>query len=117
MAFAVDGVWFDWPRKSAEKFVVISLLNENDEQMFGGRAYEDGLYLVKAVAHETTAVNVKAAAARIDVLLDGGTLTVAGYTLMRMQRVARVHIVEPDTENLDNRWQHAGGHYALQVSG
>lgn len=116
-ALMPDGVWFDAAKKGATKFVIISLINEDDEQMFNGRAFEDALYLVKAVALETTGANVKAAAARIDALLDGGTLTVAGYSLMRMQRMNRVRITEVDETNADIRWQHRGGHYALQVSG
>lgn len=115
-ALTPDGVWFDAAKKGALKFVLISLINEDDEQMFGGRAFEDGLYLVKAVMQETSTANAKAAAARIDALLDGGTLTVAGYTLMRMQRMNRVRLTEVDETNADLRWQHRGGHYALQVS-
>jgi len=114
-ALMPDGVYFDAAASSKTKFVIISLLSEEDEQMFGGRAFEDGLYLVKAVALETTGANVKAAAARIDILLENGTLTIAGYTVMRMQRVARVRYTEVDEQN-DARWQHRGGHYALTVS-
>lgn len=117
-----NGVWFDVaPKKDSAgnlvtKFVIISLLNEDDEPMFQGRAFEDNLYLVKAVARETTGANVKAAAARIDTLLDGGTLTVSGYKLMRMERVARVRYTEVDDVDDEIRWQHRGGHYAVTVS-
>lgn len=116
MAIAVDGVWFDVAPKGKTKFVIISLLNEDDEPMFNGRAFEDGLYLVKAVAMETTGASVKAAAARIDTVLENGTLTVAGGTLMRMNRVARVRMTEIDEADADIRWQHRGGHYAVTVS-
>jgi hypothetical protein len=115
-ATMTDGVWFDIAPKGKTKFIIVSLLNEDDEPMFQGRAFEDALYLVKAVAMETTGANVKAAAARIDALLDGGTLTVAGYSLMRMERVNRVRYTEVDEKDNDVRWQHRGGHYALTVS-
>jgi hypothetical protein len=106
----------DTAPKGKTKFVILSLINEEDEQQFQSRAYEDNLYLVKAVAMETTGANVKAAAARIDALLEGGTLTVSGYSLMRITRVARVRYTEVDDVDEDIRWQHRGGHYAVTVS-
>ena len=115
-ALMTDGVWFDTAKQGATKFVIVSLLSEEDEPMFQGRAFEDGLYLVKAVALESSGANVKAAAARIDALLDDGTLTISGYQLMRMERVGRVRYTEVDETNPANRWQHRGGHYALTVS-
>jgi len=115
-AFAVDGVYFDVARKNATRFIIIALLTEDDEPMFQGRAFEDGVYLVKAVALESTGANVKAAAARIDTLLENGTLTVAGYSLMRMSRLNRIRYVEVDEANADIRWQHRGAHYAITVS-
>jgi len=111
-----DGVWFDVAKKGATKFIIVSLLSEEDEPMFQGRAFEDGLYLVKAVSLESTGANVKAAAARIDALLDNGTLTVSGYSVMRMNRVTRVRYTEVDETNADIRWQHRGAHYAFTVS-
>lgn len=111
-----DGVWFDTAPKGKTRFVIVSLVNEDDEPQFQGRAYEDNLYLVKAVAMETTGANVKAAAARIDALLEGGTLTVSGFSLMRITRVNRVRYTEVDEVDADIRWQHRGGHYAVTVS-
>lgn len=116
MTIMTDGVWFDVAPHGKTRFVVISLLNEDDEPMFQGRAFEDALYLVKAVAQETTGVNVKAAAARIDTLLEGGTLSISGYSLMRMTRISRVRYTEVDEQNEDIRWQHRGAHYAVTVS-
>jgi hypothetical protein len=110
-----DGVWFDVGKKGATKFVVVSLLSALDEHMFQGRAYEGPLYLVKAVALSTTGADVKAAAARIDALLDGGTLTITGYGLLAMQREERVRYTEVDQEN-DARWQHRGGHYSVMAA-
>jgi hypothetical protein len=116
LAVMTDGVWFDTAPSGKTKFVIISLLSEDDEPMFQARAYEDGLYLVKAVAMESTGANVKTAAARIDALLDGGSLTVSGYKVMRMERIARVRYVEVDEEDASIRWQHRGGHYAISAS-
>lgn len=119
-ALMPDGVYFDVAAHGKTKFVIISLLSGLDGRMFSGRAMETLVYLVKAVALETTGANVKAAAARIDVLLsgtntEGGTLTVTGYGLMDMRRIERVRYTEVDESN-DARWQHRGGHYELWVS-
>lgn len=114
-ALMPDGVYYDVAKHGAQRFVILSLISGEDVPMFRARAYEDGLYLVKAVALSTTGADVKAAAARIDVLLDGQDLTIAGYAVMRLARVDRVRYVEVD-EDTDARWQHRGGHYALTVS-
>jgi hypothetical protein len=58
---------------------------------------------------------VKTAAARIHTLLQLGTLTATGYTLMRLARLERVRYTEVD-EDTDARWQHRGGHYEVMVS-
>lgn len=116
MALATDGVVFDEADKGQTKFVLVSLIDEHDEPMFQGRAFEDALYLVKYVEQGTSGVNAKAAAARIDALLDGQSLTVAGYTLMTMRRESRIRVTEVDEIDNDLRWQHRGGRYQVVVS-
>ena len=96
--------------------MIVSFVDENDEAVFGGRAIEDGLYLVKAVSLSTAGVNMQAAAARIDTLLDEQTLTVSGYTHMAMFRESRVRITEVDDEDASIRWFHRGGRYRVQQS-
>lgn len=106
-----------WP--NSKKFVIVSLVEEHDAQQFGGRAFEDALYLVEARMLETPAVpvgNIKAAAARIDALLDGGTLTVTGYKLMVMQREERFRTLERDDADPSITWHRRGGHYRLTMS-
>jgi hypothetical protein len=116
MAIATDGVWFDVAKKGATRFVLVSRLAHEDTYMLMGSAFERFLYLVKAVALETTGANVSAAATRLHALLQDGTLNPAGYTLMRMQRVESVRFTEVDENNADARWQHRGGHYEVLVS-
>jgi len=116
MAIATDGVFIDEASPGATKFVIISLADEVDVATFGGRAYEDALYLVKFVALSTVGANVKAAAARIDVLLENGTITVAGYTRMTVHREARLRQTEVDALDPSIRWFHRGGHYRAQFS-
>lgn len=114
-ALMPDGVYFDVGAHGRTRFVVLSLIDEADTGMFGGRAFEVGLYLVKAVALSTTGADVKAAAARIDALLEQSTLTVTGYGQITIRREARVRYTEPDEER-DARWQHRGGHYRVTAS-
>jgi hypothetical protein len=116
MAIATDGVYFDEAAPGATKFVIVSLMDENDEPQFGGRSFEDATYLVKFVALSTSGANVKTAAARIDTLLDGGTLTVSGYSLMTMRRDSRIRMTEVDEVDPSIRWQHRGGNYQVVVS-
>ena len=115
-ALMPDGVYFDEAAPGKTKFVIVSLVTEFDTPMLRSRAFEEATYLVKAVALSTSGGDVKSAAARIDVLLDGGTLTVAGYSLMYMQRIERLRITEVDGVDPSIRWQHRGGRYEVTVS-
>ena len=116
LALVPNGVYFDEAPAGSTRFVVVSLVDENDEPMFQGRAFEDAQYLVKAVVLNGSGGNAKAAAARIDALLEGGDLTVTGYSLMSMRRVARVRYTEVDEQDSSIRWQHRGGRYRVMAS-
>lgn len=111
------GVWMDEAPPGAQQFVIVHLEDEHDEPMFGGRAFEEALYLVEAREFSKVAVkNIKAAAARIDALLEQGTLTIAGYGLARLARESRVRFPEPDSTDPSLRWERRGGFYRLVVS-
>lgn len=116
MALVPDGVFFDIASPNAQRFVIVSLIDESSDAVFGARATETPLYLVKAVMLSSSGGNIKAAAARIDALLEGGTLAVAGYTLMNMQRDARVRMTEVNDDDASIRWFHRGGRYEVMVS-
>ena len=115
MALVPDGVYMDIAGGHATRFVIVSLMSALDTAMFQGRAFESAVYLVKAVEKGTSGLNAKAAAARIDALLEQGTLTITGYVLMSMARTERIRYTEVDQES-DARWQHHGGLYSVQVS-
>lgn len=115
-ALMTDGVWWEIAPHGKTKVVIVKLMAHTVTAMYGGRAYEEPVYLVKAVALGTTGTDVKAAAARIDALLDGGTLVISGYTVMAIQLQEYVHYVEADPTNADARWQHYGGLYGITVS-
>lgn len=117
-ALTPDGVYWDLAPHGAKAFVVISLVRQGSESVFGARAIEDAIYAVKAVVLNS-AQDIRAAAARIDALLDDGTLTVAGATLMSVHRAeddGRIRFTEPDDFDKAIRWQHRGARYRVQVS-
>jgi hypothetical protein len=114
LGICTNGVYWDEAPHGSTKFVIVSLVDELDEPVFGGRGYEDALYLVKAVALSTAGANIQAAAARIDALLEDQALTVSGYTHMVMHRESRVRITEVDEVDASIRWFHRGGHYRVQ---
>lgn len=121
-----DGVYWEEAAPGKTRFVIVSLVEETDEPMFGARAFEEALYLVKAVALAsvpTAAADIKAAEARIDALLDPqppappATLSIPGYGLMKLRRQSRLRITEVDETDDTIRWFHRGGNYELAVSG
>lgn len=124
LAALTPGGWFmDEAPAGLTQFGVVSLVDEHDEPMFGGRAFEDALYLVKVVELSTVAVkHAKAAAARIDALLDPqpplppATLTIPGYGLMVSRRESRVRSTEVDDVDSSIRWYHRGGRYRVMVA-
>jgi hypothetical protein len=111
-----DGVYFDVAKPKAQRFVIVSLVTADDEPVLGGRGYEDVLYLVKAVGLVSTGADVKAAAQRIDALLEDQPLTIPGYVHMVTCREARIRYTEVDEVDDTIRWQHRGGHYRVQAS-
>lgn len=116
-ALMPNGVWMDEAPPGATQFGLVSLVDAHDEPMFGGRAFEEALYLVKCVEQSTVTVkNAKAAAARIDALLEQGALTIAGYGLMLLRRDSRVRLTEVDGTDPSIRWYHRGGRYQVVAS-
>lgn len=116
MALCPQGVFVDEAPAGSMRFVIVSLDDEADEGVFGGRAIEDGLYAVEARMLSTAGGNVKAAAARIDVLLDDQPLTVADYTWMTCHRESRIRLTEVDDADPSIRWLRRGGRYRVQMS-
>lgn len=109
-------VFTDEAPAGGTKFVIVSLVSEEDVPQFGSRSHEDARYLVEARMLSTAGGNIKSAAARIDALLEGGTLSVAGYSLMTMHREERTRITEVDDADASIRWYRRGGQYRLVMS-
>jgi len=116
LALCPNGVYVDEAPPGSTRFVIVSLVDENDEGIFGARAIEDALYQVEAQMLTTAGGNIKAAAARIDALLEQGTLTVAGYSVMALFRESRIRLTEVDAVDNSIRWLRRGGNYRLVVS-
>jgi hypothetical protein len=118
LAICTNGVYHDEAPAAMTRFVIVSLVDEVDEGMFGGRAIEDALYLVEArlLSKSASLADASAAAARIDVLLEQGTLTVAGYTRMALFRESFIRDIEVDAIDTSIRWYRRGGQYRVVMS-
>lgn len=116
-ALTPDGWYIDEGPAGKRQFGIVSLVDEQDTPIFEGRGSEDAVYLVKHVELSTVPVtHSKAAAARIDALLELGTLAIAGYALQVMRRKARVRKTEVDGVDSSIRWHHRGGRYQLKAA-
>jgi hypothetical protein len=118
LALCPNGVYVDEAPPGSTRFVIVSLVGEDDEATYGqGRTVEDALFQVEARMLSTVAgADIKAAAARIDVLLEDQPLTVTGYTWMTLHRESRIRTTEVDEADPSIRWYRRGGHYRLQMS-
>jgi hypothetical protein len=112
-----DGVYFDVAPPNAKQFAIVSVMTELDEEDFGGRVFEDVLYLVKAVELSTVPTkNIKAAAARIDALLNRAQFTAPGFGEVTGAREQRLRQTEVDDVDKSIRWLHRGGQYRLMAT-
>jgi hypothetical protein len=123
-----DGVFWEEAGASlvnggpSHRCVIVSLVDAVDVPMFGGTAFEDCVYAVKAVALSVIdgvplpPTTMAAAAARLQVLLHFGTLTIPGYGLMALRRTARLRHRERDAGDSSILWFHRGGHYQLMAA-
>jgi hypothetical protein len=111
-----NGVYYDEAPPMMTRFVIVSLVQELDVDVFGQRAYEDGLYAISARMLEGVGGDIKAAAKRIDELLADQPLTVAGFAWMATYRESRIRITEVDDVDPSIRWQHRGGNYRVQMT-
>lgn len=118
LALMPNGVYFVdvGPPPNSTRWVEVALVNTDDVQMFQRRSHEVIRYQVKAVGLATTNPDMKAAAARIDALLNRGTLSVSGYTTMIMQREMRIRYQEENADPPTLRWYHRGAQYTVMMS-
>lgn len=127
LSLCPNGVYFDEAPAGCTRFVIVGLADEVDVPMqgpTGHRAIEDALYTIEARMLSTIGGNIKAAAARLDALLEdyklltpGSPATeVPGYAWMSLSREGRVRLTERDAIDPTIRWFRRGGHYRLMMS-
>lgn len=80
---------------------------------FGGNAFDNQLWLVKAVARGQSSSAAEDAAKAFDDLLDFGTLTITGATTLAVTRDSDVDYDETDD---DQTIRHHGALYRLRVA-
>ncbi len=119
MALMTNGVFRDIAPAGVTNVVIISKQADGRAYSQSGMAWEDFTYLVKAVSKGTSGTRANQAAARIKVLLQDTTLTVAGYSLMRISQSedqGAIEYQETDPDDSDARWQHRGWLFDVMVS-
>ena len=115
-AIVPDGVWIDEAPAQSRRFVIVSLVLGQDVATFGGRAWEERLYLIKAVVQALEPSAAIDAAARVNALLEDAPIAVPGYAYMTMHRIEPLQRTEVDEVNEKIRWQHRGGRYRVNMS-
>jgi hypothetical protein len=112
-----DGIHWDVAPQDSTQFGIVSIIDEQDEDDFQGRIFEDVLYLVKVVELSTVSTkNIKPAAARIDSLLHRAHFTAPGFGDVTSRREQRIRQTEVDEVNKAIRWLHRGGQYRLMAT-
>jgi hypothetical protein len=116
-ALLPDGVFVNQAKQGKTKFTLVSLVIATDAGNFAAvgtrRAYEDCLYMVKAVTLDASRATAGNAAARIDALLDDQPLTITGYHCASIAREERIDETEVDDLDATIQWQHRGGRYRI----
>jgi hypothetical protein len=110
-AAAPGGVWWELaPQDAATPYVVITLAEDIDEQVFRGTAYEVTQYAIEAMDDNPSADGVAAAYDRIHALMQDPVFAISGYTLLKCLRRRRYRSV---IEDGDQRIQQLGSVYEL----
>lgn len=119
LAQVPNGVYEDMGPSGATRFVVVSHIIATDTAVLHeGRVIEDALYLVEARVLANGQADVQraaAAAARIDELLEDGSLDIPNYQLMTMHREEFIRGTEVDAVDPAIRWKRRGGRYRVQA--
>src|SRR5262245_7271144 len=90
LALLSDGVYLDIALQNSARYVLVTLIDANDEARQGGTAWETKLYEVSIVARTTNYgdVDVDAAAYRVHELLHDGSIVLPDpYSLMSCVRI------------------------------
>lgn len=94
-------------------FVIFNKQSSRSHHVMGAHAYDDQMWLVKAVDRNTKSGPAESIAAAVDELLDLGSLSIDGGDLLLLSRVSDVDYVETDG---DQTYRHHGALYRLSVA-
>ncbi len=115
-ALMPEGVWFNLAAPGLTRFVLVGIDTAEDEGLFGSRASESFRYVVQAVglSRQVDLGTMKAAAARIDALLEGDPLD-APPDYGSIDCVREERLAESPLDELDKSlaWHHFGGYYRV----
>jgi hypothetical protein len=119
LALCPNGVYLDLAPPNASRYVLVSVTHAEDETTYEGTAIEAVTYAVKAVMEKKAGGDIKAAAARLHVLLHEQPLTVTGYTWSSTHRDEddpRIRYTDPDDADPSIIWYHRGGNYRVEMA-
>jgi hypothetical protein len=87
----IHELWEETAGGLTEPYALVTLFTAKDVEELRRRAWEECRYLVTVHADlsVTSISTVRQACARIDVLLDGATFAISGYTLLKSERERR----------------------------
>ena len=119
-ALMPGGVWFGVAAAGLTRFVLVTLVDAVDEGLFGQRGIEDRLYRVHAVglSHDASIGDMKAAAYRIDTLLEGDApiATPEDYGSIDCVRETADEISALDELDKSLTWHNYGGEYRVTAA-
>ena len=93
-------------------FVIFNKVSGTPTRRFGGNAFDSQIWMVKGIVKGQSASVAEDIDKAVRDLLDFGTLTIAGGTLMHMARESGMDYTEPDGDQI---YRHCGSLYRLVV--
>jgi hypothetical protein len=116
LAQVPNGVYEDMGPPAATRFVIVSHIIGTDIAVLGqGRALEHTLLLIEARMRAMAGGDVRAAAARIDELLEDQPLIVPGYQVSAVYREEFIRGTEIDEIDPSIIWKRRGGRYRIEA--
>lgn len=117
-----DSVWEEEAPVNAKRFVIVRQVIAQDKDEFQRRGYEDLVVRIEARTLVSANGDVRAAANRIDLLMDPqgpgarADLDVPGYRLMVCKREEPVRGTEVDDRDATIRYKRRGGQYRIMMA-
>lgn len=108
-----DGAYLNLAPNEITKAVIVSLVIHQDTYAMQSTAYETTLVKILGVERTQSTEGVNALAARIHTLFQDQALTITGYRHRCTRRMEHLAFVEPDEDDPEAHWQHAGGIYEI----